>query len=69
MKQNGVDARPWLIISRREARALYRALVMRLDDQSELGRAVRQLGTQLDWLEQHRNSSVSEAIEREYRQS
>lgn len=49
---HSADRRPWLIISRREAQALLRALEDRLaPPDTELARAVSELRTQLYWIE------------------
>lgn len=45
------DRRPWLILSKREAEALYNATVLSEDMDEDLVRALRQIQLQLEWIE------------------
>lgn len=63
-----VDRRPWLILSRREAEALYAACVAGDDMSEDLGRALRQIRLQIQWIEEgsefHR-PSITNALRRQ----
>jgi hypothetical protein len=62
------DRRPWLILSRREAEALYRACLLSSDDTSEdLRRALHQIQVQIDWIDSGGlgQSSVRAALARQ----
>lgn len=65
---SGGDRRPWLILSQREARAIWARLSVYERENSDLGRAVRQIKLQLAWLNGGgiEEPSIAGAIEREY---
>ena len=66
---DGHDRRPWLILSRREAEALYLPLITWENENTDLGRALRVIRAQLRFIRHRDDGSlkpdVKGALERE----
>ena len=62
------DRRPWLILSLREATALYNAAFLSSDMNEDLVRALRQIQLQTSWIESGNGEepNVNKALVRDF---